>query len=275
MPENVNGPVYRLVEAKKTGVELSFEEFPGGTGAMVEALKSRGIDVAIALTEGLVRAIERGGDFRLIAMYTQSPLVWGVHVKSESNIQTTEDLQGACFAISREGSGSHLMAIVEARKRGWPTPQLCVVNDLEGARKALAEGQADAFLWEKYTTKPLVDSGEWRRIDAWETPWPAFAIAAHNDVIRDQLPELKACLELLKAECEAFAGWAGNAEWISEHFGLRVEDVQEWLVGTRWDSTFGVNETTLSLVVEGLREAGLVSNVDLSTLVCQGALKPA
>lgn len=273
MPENVNGPVYRLLETKTPGLELSFEEFPGGTGAMVEALQTRQIDVAIALSEGLVRAITRGGDFKLIAMYTASPLTWGVHVKAETSLQSSEDLRGACFAISREGSGSHLMALVEAQKRGWPVPTFCVVNDLDGARTALAEYRADAFLWEKYTTKPLVDSGEWRRIDDWKTPWPAFAIAAHNDVIRDHLPELKSCLASIAAQCEAFAVWDQNAEWIAEQFGLKVEDVHEWLTGTRWDSTFGITQETLELVVDGLRTAGLVSEVNLKDLVCDGALR--
>ena len=67
--------------------------------------------------------------------------------------------------MSRMGSGSHLMALVAARQRGAPDPEFEVVGDLQGARKALKNKEADLFMWEKFTTKPLVDSGEWSRVD--------------------------------------------------------------------------------------------------------------
>ena len=37
------------------------------------------------------------------------------------------------------------------------------VGTLEGAREAMGKGEIDAWLWEKFTTKHLVDNGEpWR-----------------------------------------------------------------------------------------------------------------
>ena len=58
------------------------------------------------------------------------------------------------------------MAMVDAQQRGWQPENVKfeIVGDLEGARRALADGRADVFMWEKFTTKHLVDSGEWRRV---------------------------------------------------------------------------------------------------------------
>ena len=56
--------------------------------------------------------------------------------------------------------------MVDAQQRGWQPDRLKfeIVGDLEGARRALAKGSADVFMWEKFTTKHLVDHGEWRRV---------------------------------------------------------------------------------------------------------------
>lgn len=39
---------------------------------------------------------------------------------------------------------------------GW----LCEVGTLDGAREAMGKDEIDAWLWEKFTTKHLVDNGE-------------------------------------------------------------------------------------------------------------------
>ncbi len=51
------------------------------------------------------------------------------------------------------------MAYVNAKEQKWDPKSLKfeVVNDLNGAIKALTEGSADYFMWEHFTTKPLVD----------------------------------------------------------------------------------------------------------------------
>lgn len=39
------------------------------------------------------------------------------------------------------------------------------VGTLDGAREAMGKGEIDAWLWEKFTTKHLVDNGEpWQRL---------------------------------------------------------------------------------------------------------------
>lgn len=47
-----------------------------------------------------------------------SPLCWAISTGVTSKIQSVEDLRGGTFAVSRMGSGSHLMAYVLAIQRG-------------------------------------------------------------------------------------------------------------------------------------------------------------
>jgi hypothetical protein len=53
----------------------------------------------------------------------------------ESPIASLDELDGANFAISRLGSGSHTMAFVMAKQRGWTKPlQFTVCNDFATMR---------------------------------------------------------------------------------------------------------------------------------------------
>ena len=140
--------------------------------------------------------LHRHDHSKILATYVRTPLTWGVHVHSSASYRDVDSLHraegGARFAVSRMGSGSHLMAAVDARSRGVDPAHLQyeVVGSLQGARQALAEGQAAAFMWEKFTTKPLVDSGEWRRVGECVTPWPCFVVAATNTALEKFGPDL-------------------------------------------------------------------------------------
>ncbi|MEZ4931976.1 MAG: hypothetical protein R2788_07645 [Saprospiraceae bacterium] len=111
-----------------------------------------------------------------------------------------EDMQGKRYAISRFGSGSHLMwpSWIRCSEAGRPTNfQFCKIGNLTVARAAFAAGEADVFLWEKFMTKPYVDNGEFRRIGETTTPWPCFMIAARNERIRRSGKALKAMIEVI------------------------------------------------------------------------------
>ena len=87
-------------------------------------------------------------------------MIWGIHVAQDSIYKNLSELKGQKAAISRYGSGSHLMAYVNALKLKWNTAsdlQFEVVKDLDGAVESLSSKEADYFMWEKFTTKPLVD----------------------------------------------------------------------------------------------------------------------
>ena len=88
---------------------------------MTAALAANELDVALLLCEGAVTNILRDHDHRLVKIYVASPLIWGIHVAADSDITTVDQIRDKVFAISRAGSGSHLIAIVDAAERGWST----------------------------------------------------------------------------------------------------------------------------------------------------------
>ena len=81
---------------------------------MCQLLFSFKLDAAILLTEGAVKFIAENQQFVIANVFAKSPLVWGVHVPFNSTITQYNNIFDYPIAISRKGSGSHLMPIVDA-----------------------------------------------------------------------------------------------------------------------------------------------------------------
>ena len=127
VPEHFNLPWYLTLSAKeytKEGINLRWKDYPSGTGAMCKALREKEIDMAVILTEGIVRDIIKGNDCKIVQVFVKSPLIWGIHVAESSDYENIEDLKGKTAAISRYGSGSHLMAYVNAENQNWDTTMI-------------------------------------------------------------------------------------------------------------------------------------------------------
>ena len=271
VPEHFNTPWHTaaakgLFEA--AGLQVQWTDFPGGTGAMTKALRAGEVDVVLALTEGLVADLHRKPEYKLLGTYVSTPLTWGVHVRAEnSRLQTMADLDSAAarYAVSRKGSGSHLMACVDAHARGLDPRSLVleVVGSLDGARKALRDEEADVFMWEKFTTKFLVDAGEWRRIGEVPTPWACFSIAASDAALSESGDQLLTMLEIVKAEAKALRASADCTKTIGLMYGQHEEDIREWLTGVRWACGPEVSHATLSQVMRALVDAAILTEDDL------------
>lgn len=254
---------------KAQGIDLRWVDCPGGTGQMTEALKQNSIDMAIVLTEGIIKAISDGISSKIVQTFVKSPLIWGVHVANGSNYTKASELKNTQAAISRMGSGSHLMAYLQAQKLGWNTTRelhFKIIKNLEGGVKALRESEADYFLWEKYTTKPLVDSGVFRRIGECPTPWPCFVIAATDSFIENETFKLKSILETINPITKEFKNIADIDTILSKRYGQKREDVQAWLAQTEW-SQKNIQKETLENVQNKLLELKLISQkLDINQL---------
>ena len=90
VPEHFNLPWHQAIDKNAfvaQGVELEFVEFRDGTGAMTQALRDREIDMALLLTEGCVADLLKGNPSRMVKVYVESPLIWGIHVAAGSQIR--------------------------------------------------------------------------------------------------------------------------------------------------------------------------------------------
>lgn len=253
VPEHFNYPWYLTLKNKtyqKHGINLRWEDFPGGTGQMCTALREGTTDIAIVLTEGIIKDIIDGNPSKIVQIFVESPLIWGIHVASKSSFKTINDLQHATIAISRFGSGSHLMAIVNAYNQGWDIDKLKfeVVKDLEGGINALQNGDADYFMWEHFTTKPLVDDGTFRRIDNIPTPWPCFVIAVRNEILEKHPAEVNTILDIINNQTKDFKRIDNIDEILANRYQQKVEDIQQWLKITKWNSGKPITKNLLTRI---------------------------
>jgi sulfonate transport system substrate-binding protein len=257
VPEHFNMPWYYALEKgifEKQGLDVKWKDYSGGTGAMNAALREETLDVAVILTEGSVADILKGNKSKLVQWYVKSPLIWGIHTSAKSTIKTIEQIEGKRYAISRFGSGSHLMAYVDAYQRRFTIEenQFVVVNNLDGAVRALQNGEADVFMWEKFMTKPFVDNGIFKRIGECPTPWPSFVIAVREKVLVENEKEIFKLLEVIKDVCKQFYALYDAVDLIAEKFTLQKEDVALWMQSIRWENQLNFDTAPLKEVIETL-----------------------
>jgi len=239
VPEHFNYPWHLAIEEKKfekVGINLAWKDFYGGTGELSDALKNGEIDIALMLTEGIVKEISEGSNFKILQKYISSPLLWGIHVAANSSYHNIEDLKGTTAAISRYGSGSHLLTYINAKNQGWETQDLSfeVVNDLSGAVKALPEDDAQYFMWEHFTTKPLVDDGTFRRLGDCPSPWPCFVIASTDTFIEKKSLAILKILKVLNGVTKDFKDKPDLPKILAEKYEQKENDIKLWLAQTEW-----------------------------------------
>lgn len=239
VPEHFNLPWHLSIdnrEFEKAGIDLLWTDVPEGTGKMCQMLREGDTDIAVILTEGIVKDIVAGNPSKIVQVYVESPLIWGIHVDAQSDYKSLNDLENKKAAISRLGSGSQLMAFVNAHNQGWKTENLQfeIVNTIDGAVVALNNGSADYFMWERFMTKPLVDNGTFRRIADCPTPWPCFVIAVRNQILEEQPEVIDEILRIINQTTSEFKEIPSIDKTLAETYHQQLKDIQEWLSLTKW-----------------------------------------
>jgi ABC-type nitrate/sulfonate/bicarbonate transport system substrate-binding protein len=239
VPEHFNLPWHLSIEEgdfNANNIDLQWTDVPEGTGKMCQMLRDGETDIAVILTEGIVKDIVAGNPSKIVQVYVQSPLIWGIHVAAKSKYKTLSDLENTKVAISRLGSGSQLMAYVNANNQGWKTDNLQfeIVNTIDGAVEALSNGSADYFMWERFMTKPLVDKGIFRRIGDCPTPWPCFVIAVRDEILEKYPETIKNILSSINKTTKNFKDIPNIDKILAGNYNQKTEDIQEWLALTEW-----------------------------------------
>jgi ABC-type nitrate/sulfonate/bicarbonate transport system substrate-binding protein len=264
VPEHFNLPWHLCLENgefEKENIDLQWTDVPEGTGKMCQMLRDGTADIAVVLTEGIIKDIVNGNPSKIVQVYVKSPLIWGIHVAAHSTFQTLADLENTKVAISRQGSGSQLMAYVNAKNQGWDTSKLQfeIVNTLDGGVTALTEGTADYFMWEHFMTKPLVDKGIFRRLADCPTPWPCFVIAVREEVLANQPETIKTLLEIINAKTQNFKDIPNFETRLATTYHQKEEDVEEWLSLTEW-SQEKIDIALINRIQNQLQELNIINS---------------
>lgn len=267
VPEHFNLPWHLAMasdEFADAGVEVKWKVQRSGTGQMMANLADGEIDVAVALTDGAIAAIARGNPSRIVSLSVTSPLLWGVHAGSGSAINQLSDIGAEHrFAISRFGSGSHLMAHVlgHEQKVEFFAESFEVVGNLEGGVNALTNGSADLFLWDTFMTSAHVESGELKRVGIQPTPWPAFVVVASERVLAEQRNEIGAMLNVIALWERRFSAVPPElaAAMVTREFGLAPEVALTWRAGTTWNEGGPFDRSVIQQAQSILRSTGVVA----------------
>jgi ABC-type nitrate/sulfonate/bicarbonate transport system substrate-binding protein len=263
VPEHFNLAWYLTLKDgayKREGINLRWKDYPGGTGDMCKAIRNGDIDMAVVLTEGIIKDIVEGNPSKIVQTFVQSPLIWGIHVADDSNYKLVDDLKGKKAAISRYGSGSHLMAFINAQNHGWDLSKdlkFEVVENLDGAINSLSNKSADYFMWEKFTTKPIVDKGVFRRIANCPTPWPCFVIAVRNCFLDEYMNEMRTILDIINKTTSDFKNIPNIVQTIANRYNQKLGDVKEWLSLTEW-SQEPLDENTVNSIQSKLLQVEII-----------------
>lgn len=263
VPEHFNLAWYLTLkngEYKDQDINLRWHDYHGGTGAMNKALRAGEIDMAVILTEGVIKDIIDGNPSKIVQTFVETPLIWGIHVATNSKFKTIEDIKGSRAAISRFGSGSHLMAYINAKNNDWDLDvdlNFEEIKNLDGAIEGLTEDQADYFMWEKFTTKPIVDDGIFRRIANCPSPWPCFVIAVRDEFIKNNEDTLKIILDIINQTTSEFKSIPSIDKTIANRYKQELEDVREWLSLTEWSQNV-MDKSTIANVQEQLFDLNII-----------------
>ena len=265
VPEHFNLPWHMCIEDgefEAVGIDLQWTDVPEGTGKMCQMLRDGETDIAVILTEGIVKDIVAGNNSKIIQVYVKSPLIWGIHVAANSNYKTLSDLENKKVAISRMGSGSHLMSIVNAQNQDWNTENLQfeIVNTIDGAVESLTSGKSDYFMWERFMTQPLVDKVIFRRVADCPTPWPCFVIAVRNEILENYPKIIEQILNIINTTTEEFKMIPSIDRTLASKYNQKLEDIQAWLKLTHW-SQKKLDKKTLDTIQNQLFSLQLIEKI--------------
>jgi sulfonate transport system substrate-binding protein len=274
VPEHFNIPIRKAIDEgvfKAHNIDLSWQDYKGGTGEMVKGLKEKKIDIGILLTEGAVKAAAESGDFKIIQVYVNSPLHWGIYSDINSKVSQIDELKDPSFCISRYGSGSHLMAYLLSKKQGWNLDRIefVEVGNFTGALKELKSNPEILFLWERFMTKPFVDNKTIKKIGEIPTPWASFSIVVRDEILAESEDEIALFISLLSDYTYKFKqNTLESIDYISNYFDFSVNDMKKWIIDTDWNYVMDRPHSKLQIALDFLIDVNLVSPDLLINTIC-------
>lgn len=260
VPEHFNLPWQQAIRwdvFAHNRIDIRWTFFAGGTGAMTKALSFGELDVAILLTEGFLSAVSQGLKAKIVKTYIDTPLLWGIY--SGVNNTTQNVSEKGKYAISRKGSGSHLMAAIHAAQLLKPTNEddLVIVDSLEGAIRSLNAGETDFFYWEMFMTNPYVQRGQIKKIGEFSAPWSSFLIVASEKALETKSNYIQLVLDTMLEQCQRFKSNPQSVFELTNRFSMTRPEAETWLGRTQWNQGYSVNMSELEKAKNELSKIGM------------------
>ena len=294
VPEHYLLPLHLAANADAFPFQVKLVPFPSGTGHMITALRGNEIDAAIGLTEGWVAGLlnkdtrkniaegnMKDGGYKIVGSWVENPLRWAIVTgRDRQEVNSVDDLgllqkEGRLkVGVSRLGSGSHVMASVLAKERGWDSQngmEPVVLGPFKELRDGMNNASADFFMWEHYTTKTYWEKadeggkGEVKWIGEIYTPWPSWHVVVksgmEDDAVEGLFTGFDQGMRLFKDGGEGLVVKMLGSGEVGCRYG--EADAKEWFGGVRFadeGKTRGVKRDVMDNVVKILNAAGVVED---------------
>ncbi len=248
------------------GIDLRWIIYPSGSAPLAQALTDKKLDMAIILTDSVTKSISAGAPIRIVSPYVLSPLDWVFHTMKNSPLQNEADMVGKRFAISKYGSGGHLIALLWAHRMGITLSEanFVVVNDMEGAVLALKNNLADIFPWERLTTLQYVESGVFKEIHNIKTPYPPFAVAASSDIIEKDPETITKILSIIHQCAVEFKALPNASEIIAATYHRNIDEVKKSFNKLHWAQSSHFPTDDIENVIQTLWATGAITNKNIT-----------
>jgi ABC-type nitrate/sulfonate/bicarbonate transport system substrate-binding protein len=238
VPEPFNYPwLYAIEQGYFNAFDLQWQDEPSGTGALCQSFCEGKIELAISLTDATLMQISKGTPCTIVNFFVLSPLKWSIHTCASRPENKIEDFAQPKYAISRLGSGSQTMAVMEARKRGMHVPDSnwVVTHTMEESIESLQKKKTDVFFWEKYITAPYVRQGHVKRIGEIQTKWPSFVLTVHDDFFKNHSEQLNQIQKIIGQTCRELSEDPTLAQKISSQYNMHMDDAHQWVREIQWN----------------------------------------
>lgn len=244
---------------------------------MITSYREGKIDVAIGLTEGWINGLSTFPNlYNLIGTYVSSPLCWAISTGIDAPFQKATELRNKVMGVSRIGSGSYVMSFVFADQQDWLTRdgtdgpfKFAKLDTFKGLRDGVNSGTADAFMWERFTTKKYYDSREIKQIGQIDTPWPSWVVTASPSVPSDTLRRV---MDAINQGVEYYLAHHDEAiETIYTTLDYSQADAEEWSKTVEFSKNVKtIDADMVNETIKTLKKAGLMkerSDVTASDMI--------
>ena len=138
-------------------------------------------------------------------------------------------------------------------------------------RNSISNEETDAFLWEKFTTKPYHDNNSIKKLDEINTPWSSFMIASLDENIKNNKDIIKKLLLVMNEAANIFKLENVVMPYIiAKEYQLKKKDALEWYNSVDIVANNEVSKSNLELTIKILKESDIIDknkNVDINLFI--------
>ena len=142
------------------GTGLTVKHIQGSSPTAGQIMASGDAEIGLMDGNRAMANIAEGLETRMVAS-CYSPWAQQIIAGKKSGAKTLEDLKGANFGVSGEGSGGHYATYKVAQSLGWSKAdyKITPLGDVKALTAALKSGAIDAFAWSSTTAFNIEEMG--------------------------------------------------------------------------------------------------------------------